>query len=209
MVPRLPHPCVLCKGGRRSLQLAVMFRLAGIVGHTGWDQWDGWPHPPLQSHKGGAASSQSLRAVGGAGPNVSSCTSRQVAPASKRLVRNQILQENQDAILVQAGGERYKCLLRLRPYPDPGGNDGLQCFIGGRSKTARAPTLIRFGPAVWACGYGSRGESQLFRSGWKFGHAVSQQPGFTVRPGYSVLREHASFHRKLLHAHDRAAGHQR
>ena len=50
---RVPHPCVLCKGGRRSLPLAVMFRLAGIVGHTGWDQWDGWPHPPLQRHKGG------------------------------------------------------------------------------------------------------------------------------------------------------------
>ena len=93
---------------------------------------------------------------------------------------NQTLQENQDAILVQAGGGHYECLLRLHPYP--GGNDGVQSFIGGRSKTAGPSSSIRFGPAVWPCGYGSRGEPQLFRSGWKFGHAVSQQPGFTVRP---------------------------
>jgi len=134
-------------------------------------------------------------------------TSQQGAPASKRLDQNQTLHENQDAILVPAGGQHYECFLRLHPYP--GGNDGLQSFVGGRSETASAPTPFRFGPAVWPCGHGSRGESQLFRSGWKFGDAVSQQPGCTVRPGYSVLCEYASFHRKLLHAHHRASGHQR
>ena len=122
-------------------------------------------------------------------------TSQQGAPASKRLDQNQTLHENQDAILVPAGGQHYECFLRLHPYP--GGNDGLQSFVGGRSETASAPTPFRFGPAVWPCGSGSRGESRLFRSDWKLGHALPEQSRFPVRPGYPVLRQHASFHWQL------------
>src|ERR1700687_4254510 len=62
---------------------------------------------------------------------------------------------------------------------------------------------------VWPCSFSHGGEPQLFRSDWKFLHAVFEQPGIAVWLGNSVFRQHSPFDRQLLHADHGADRYQR
>src|ERR1700682_2316887 len=62
---------------------------------------------------------------------------------------------------------------------------------------------------VWPCSPSYGGEPQLFRSDWKFLHAVFEQPGIAVWLGHSVFRQHSPFDRQLLHADHGADRYQR